>query len=69
MKPSKHWSVDTDELAKNPEAFAIWKIEQRVNWGIGEERLKIADLKKYWDKIDIDPFKRRALELVVFPGN
>lgn len=54
-------------MAKDPEAFAIWKIEQRVNWGIGEGRLQIVELKKYWDKIDIDPFKRRALELAVFP--
>lgn len=67
MNIKKHWSVNTNELAKNPEDFAIWNIEQRVNSGIGKERLKIADLKKYWDKIDIDPFKRRALELAIFP--
>ena len=67
MNLKKHWSIDTSELAKYLEQFAIWKIEQKVNWGIGEERLKIAELKKYWDKIDIDPYKRRALELAVFP--
>ena len=66
MDLKKHWSVDTDELAKNSEAFTIWKIEQRVNWGIGEGKMRITDLRKYWDKIDIDPFKRRALELAVF---
>lgn len=66
MNIKKHWSVDTSELSKKPGDFAVWKLEQRINWGIGEERLKIADLRKYWDKIDIDPFKRRALELAVF---
>lgn len=66
MNIKKHWSVDTNELAKNPEAFAIWTIEQRINWGIGKERLKIAELQKYWNKIEIDFFKRRALELVIF---
>lgn len=66
MNIKKHWSVDTNELAKNPEDFKIWIIEQRVNSGIGEGRLKIADLKKYWDKIDIDPFKRQALKLAIF---
>lgn len=66
MNLKKHWSVDTTELAKDTEQFSIWKIEQKVNWGIGEEKLKAADLRKYWDKIDIDPFKRRALELAIF---
>lgn len=67
MNIKKHWSVNTDELSKNPEDFAIWVIEQRVNFGVGKGLLKVVDLKKYWNKIDIDPFKRRALELAIFP--
>jgi len=63
----KHWSVDTTELEKDPEAFAIWSLEQRINWGIGKERMKETELRKYWDRIDIDPFKRRALGLALFP--
>ncbi|KKT74148.1 MAG: hypothetical protein UW71_C0033G0001, partial [Parcubacteria group bacterium GW2011_GWB1_44_7] len=41
--------------------------EQRINWGIGKERMKETELRKYWDRIDIDPFKRRALGLALFP--
>ncbi|MBI2100194.1 MAG: hypothetical protein HYT48_02550 [Candidatus Vogelbacteria bacterium] len=62
---NKHWSVDTTELEKNPEQLAIWKLEQQINWGIGEVKISKKNLLKYWDKIDIDPYKRRALALAL----
>ncbi|KKU68737.1 MAG: hypothetical protein UX89_C0002G0062 [Parcubacteria group bacterium GW2011_GWA2_47_16] len=61
----KHWSVDETELKKDLERYAIWRLEQRINFGLGEEKLNRAELKKYWDKIDIDPFKRKALALAL----
>ncbi len=62
-----HWSVNTTELEKDPEAFAIWKLEQAINWGIGvTDKINKADLITYWDKIDIDPWKRKALSLALF---
>ncbi len=66
MKISKkHWSVDENELKKNPEMYAIWKLEQRINFGLGEEKIKKAELVKYWEQIDIDPSKRKALSLAL----
>ncbi|MDO8575573.1 MAG: hypothetical protein Q7R78_02640 [bacterium] len=62
----KHWSVNTKELKKDPESYAIWKLEQWVNWGIGTEKIKKTDLLKYWNKIDIDEYKRKALSLALF---
>jgi len=61
-----HWSVNTKELEKDRVMFDIWRIEQWVNWGIGNTRIKRADLIKYWSKLDIDPWKRRALSLALF---
>ena len=61
----KHWSVDETELKKDPERYAIWRLEQRINFGLGELKINKAELKKYWDKIDIDPFKRKALSLAL----
>lgn len=66
MKTAKqHWSVDETELKKDPRAYAIWRLEQRINFGIGSPKIKKEELKKYWDNIDIDPFKRRALSLAL----
>ncbi len=57
----KNWSTDTTELEKDPEAFAIWKLEQLINFGLDGEKLKMSDLKKYWDVLNIDPFKKNFL--------
>lgn len=66
MKTVKqHWSVDETELKKNGEAHAIWRLEQRINYGLGEQKINKAELKKYWGKIEIDPFKRKALSLAL----
>jgi hypothetical protein len=62
-----HWSINTTELEKDPEKFAIWRLEQWINWGIGSSaKVKRVDLIAYWDKLDIDEWKRKALALALF---
>lgn len=61
----KHWSVDEKSLSSDPRAHAIWRLEQRINWGIGEDHIDTDELRRYWDEIDIDPLKRRALALAL----
>ena len=61
----KHWSVDTKELQKDPVAYNVWKLEQRINFGIGERKININNLKKYWGKLKIDPYKKKALALAL----
>lgn len=62
----KHWSINTTELEKTPENFAIWKLEQWANYGIGTNLVKKIDLVKYWNDLDIDEWKRKALSLALF---
>lgn len=62
----KNWSTDEKQLKNNPEKYAIWKIEQLVNFGLGGEKLSASELKKYWSKIVIDPTKRKFLELLLY---
>ncbi len=62
---TQHWSVDETELKKDPERYAIWRLEQRINFGVGVQKLNRSELKKYWDRIDIDTFKRKALSLAL----
>lgn len=61
----KNWSTDTKELSKDKDKFAVWKLEQLINFGLGKEKLKLSELKKYWNVINIDPAKRRFLALFV----
>lgn len=60
-----NWSVDTKILAQNPEQFKIWKLEQMINFGLGEEKINKKDLKKYFDKLYIDSSKKRYLEFLL----
>lgn len=61
----KNWSTDTSELQKNTEKFSIWRLEQLINFGLGEERIDYDELRKYWDVVTIDPAKRKFLSLFV----
>ncbi len=61
----RHWSVDETELKKDPEQYAIWRLEQRINWGLGTGKIKKKELLKYWKKIDIDTSKRKVLALAL----
>jgi hypothetical protein len=64
-KIMKNWSTDIFKLQKNEEAFSIWRLEQLINFGLGEEKIDREELKKYWKVIHIDPFKRKFLSLFV----
>ncbi|MBI2628216.1 MAG: hypothetical protein HYW71_02160 [Candidatus Niyogibacteria bacterium] len=61
----RNWSTDAKELKKNPEQYAIWKLEQMVNFGLQGEKLNRQLLEKYWDKITIDPSRRRYLRHIL----
>lgn len=62
-----NWSVDEKELKKYPDKYAIWKLEQMVNFGLGEEKLNEADIKKYLPLLDIDEPTRKYLEFLLWP--
>ncbi len=57
----RNWSTDTNELQKDPEKYAIWELEQMVNFGLQGKKLDRRLLEKYWDKITIDPNRRQYL--------
>lgn len=59
----KNWSTDTTELEKTPEQFSIWKLEQLINFGLDGAKINLKELRLYWEKITIDPMKRRFLAL------
>lgn len=60
-----NWSTDEKTLKEDPEAYAIWKLEQMVNFGLGGEKLNSSELKKYWSRLSLDPARRKFLELLL----
>ncbi|MBI3420806.1 MAG: hypothetical protein HY006_01975 [Candidatus Sungbacteria bacterium] len=61
----KNWSTDTSELQKDREKFSVWRLEQLINFGLGEEKIDLNELRKYWDTLNIDPFKKKFLSLFI----
>ena len=61
----KNWSTDISELQKDKEKFSVWRLEQLINFGLGEEKIDLNELRTHWGTLDIDPFKKRFLSLFV----
>ena len=60
-----NWSTDEEAIKKDPEAYKIWKLEQMINFGLGEEKINAADLKKYWNRLKIDASRKKFIELLL----
>lgn len=60
-----NWSTQQKDLEKDPRKYAIWRIEQMVNFGLDGQKINADELKKYWSEIEIDPARRRFLEMII----
>ncbi len=59
-----NWNIDTRKL--NTEQFIIWKLNQLINFGLNGEKLDLEDVKKYWDKLSLDPKRKRFIQLLLW---
>ena len=63
-----NWSIDEKRFRKeHPEKYKIWRLEQLINFGLGDEKLDLKELKKYWNVLDIDKTARKYLEFLLWP--
>lgn len=64
-----NWSVDEKAFKKtDPKGYEKWRIEQMINWGLGEERLNQKLLRKYWRRLFLDPVKKKYLSFLLWPS-
>lgn len=61
-----NWSTDTKTLSKYPEKYAVWKLEQLINFGLNGQTLNLKELKKYFNQLHIDPQKKKYLSFLLF---
>ena len=60
------WDYDEKELEKTEEG-RIFILERKINYGPGEgEKIKLAEVKKYWDKLQLFRIRRRLFELLIW---
>lgn len=60
-----NWSTDTKKL-KTKEQKTIWELEQAVNFGLNGIKINRMLLKKYWGNLNLDPDRKRYLELILW---
>ena len=63
-----NWSVDVKQLKKHKKQYAIWQLEQMVNFGLGKKKLNKKELKKNWSKLDLDSKKKSFLSFLLWPS-
>jgi hypothetical protein len=59
------WDYDKKELSKT-EKGRIFILERMINYGPGDEKINLADVKKYWDKLQLFSLQRKLLELLIW---
>ena len=64
-----NWSVDEKSFKKkNPRGYKLWRLTQLINYGLDGEKLDRKEVERIWPKIkdNLDPYKRRALEYLLW---
>lgn len=65
-----NWSIDEKILKKEPKIYAIWKLNQMANFGLGGEKISASDYLTYANKVTIDdPWRKKYLNLLVYGEN
>lgn len=60
-----NWSTDEKQLRGDAEKYAIWRLEQMINFGLNGEKLSEAELRAYWPRLSLDPARRAFLDLLL----
>ena len=60
------WDYDINELKKT-ETGRIKILERMINYGPDKgEKIKLALVKKYWDRLDLFPRRKRLMEFLIW---
>lgn len=59
------WDYDENELNKT-EKGRIFILERMINYGPDGKKIKLADVKKYWNRLNLEQRSRRLLQLLIW---
>jgi len=62
------WDYDIKTLKKSKRGRLLL-LERQINYGVylsDKEKINLSEVKKNWDKLNIDPNRRRLLELLIW---
>lgn len=63
-----NWSVDEKYLARFPKKYKLWKLEQMLSYGLGNQKIKKKEVVENWGflKNRLDAKRRRFLEFLIW---
>lgn len=60
------WDYDINELKKSKKGRLLI-LERQINYGVYKgEKIKLSEVKKHWNELDIDPSRRRFLQFLIW---
>ena len=62
------WDYDIKTLKKSKRGQLLL-LERQINYGVypsDKKKIKLSEVKKYWNKLNIEPKRRRLLELLIW---
>lgn len=60
------WDYNKSDLEKT-EKGRIMLLERQINYGPDKgDKIKLADVKKYWNRLDLIPIRKRLFELLIW---
>jgi hypothetical protein len=62
------WDYDINTLKKSKRGRLLL-LERQINYGVypsDKEKIKLSEVKKYWNQLQIEPKRRRLLELLIW---
>jgi len=62
-----NWGVDLKKMGSASKSAIIWRLEQAINFGLNGQKLDKALVKRYWQKLHLDPQRKRFLSLLLWP--
>ena len=61
-----NWNTDEKAFKKNsPKEYALWRLTQLINYGLGREKLNAEKVRKYINKLNIDKDKKRYIKFLL----
>lgn len=64
-----NWSVNEKYLQKFPKKYKLWRLEQKISYGLDGEKLDKNEIISNWNylKKRIDPQRLKFIEFLIWP--
>lgn len=59
------WDYDRKTLEKTASGRLLI-LERKINYGPGKEKIKLSEVKKNWNKLQLLPTRKRLFELLIW---